>query len=167
MPAHILLATSTVLTPRITARLRVLNVHTDSTSLELSRTIITTVRLTSPVVLSIQFHIDNLPLWTQLAILARRPNSRLRYLDVLLDGSSYLVQNWLDQCLPLLADSGLLCMHLKFVTSADNFYDDEGPIPSRGWGNSGFPLWRDLRDRASTILMQAIPGLRYAFVSTG
>ncbi|KAH9916877.1 uncharacterized protein B0H18DRAFT_1036748 [Fomitopsis serialis] len=164
---------NTALIPPITARLRVLNVYTDSfTSFDLSRTVIMTVRLTYPVVLSMQVNFGNMAFWTQLAVLAKHPNSRLRYLDVLLDESSPLVQSWLDECLPLLADCGILCVHLKFVRYEHYVHWGEGSRaskpPIRGTSSYSFnKAWKNLRDVASTILVEAIPDLRYAFVTSG
>jgi len=159
-------STIAALTPCVTARPCVLDIYVDhivSFLSNVSRTIITTVRLTYPVVLSLSLNGADINMWKPLALLSKRPDSRLRYLDVMLNDSSVLVQHWLDVCLPLLADCGLLCLRLKFIENANDVLGLLRGSPA--WkaleGNSddwfANSSWKSMRDAASTLLVKCNP----------
>ncbi|KAH9833570.1 uncharacterized protein C8Q71DRAFT_774035 [Rhodofomes roseus] len=134
-------------------------------------TITLTVRMTLPVVLSMQFHYGDTTLWTELATLSKHADARLRYLDVLMhddvSGDSD-AQVWLDQCLPLFSDSDLLCIRLRLVDQIDrvidaeefeSMVDDEDELVS--------DHWEDIQNEAPQVIAKAIPSLRYVAVSSG
>ncbi|KZT63306.1 hypothetical protein DAEQUDRAFT_150323 [Daedalea quercina L-15889] len=162
----------TALTDELNAKLRVLSILIDPDSAEFDGIITATVRAAHPVVLSIQFHFGDAELWAKLADSLKQPGARLRYLDVLIhDDAGYaeLAQKWLDECLPLLANCGILCMRLQFVDELDNV------ISPREWEEMGTGSdgeleggkWEELKKTAHMTLANAISSLQYVAVASG
>ncbi|TFY60264.1 hypothetical protein EVJ58_g5267 [Rhodofomes roseus] len=131
-------------------------------------TITLTVRMTLPVVLSMQFHYGDTILWTELAELSEHADARLRYLDVLMHDDAGDAQMWLDECLPLFSDSDILCIRLRLVDQIDrdieaeefeSMVDDEDELVGGHW--------EDIQNEAPQVIAKAIPSLRYVAVSSG
>ncbi|KAH9919521.1 uncharacterized protein B0H18DRAFT_1122443 [Fomitopsis serialis] len=164
-------STTIGLVPDIIARLRVLDVFVDNPESILDKTIVASVRATHPVVLSMQFHYGDKGLWEQLAELAKGPQARLRYLDVLLHDDPLLAQKWLDECLPLFSDSNLLCVGLRLVEyigdtiTAQKYSVLEASPDDSNWIEDS--EWEGLWDTAPKVLAEVIPSLRYVAVSSG
>ncbi|KAH9829391.1 uncharacterized protein C8Q71DRAFT_410134 [Rhodofomes roseus] len=157
------------LEPQVTARLRVFDVFVDNEESRLTKTIVTIVRATYPRAFSTQFHYCDTGLWGQLASLAKRPDSRLRYLDVLLHENTTLAQKWLDECLPQFSDCGILCVRIRLVESIGNTITEQEwqslEAHSDDWDAESD--WEELRDTAPELILHAIPSLRYVSVSPG
>ncbi|TFY63051.1 hypothetical protein EVJ58_g3468 [Rhodofomes roseus] len=154
----------------LVTRLNVLDVFVDNTTeSRLSETIVTTIRATHPVVLSIQHHYGDIHLWRRLAELAKHTRSRLRYLDVLLHNDIDSVYQWLEECLPLLADCGILCVRLRLIQHLQNTLlgEDHGILEPNSDKWLVHDSWKDLRATAPDILAKAIPSLRYVSISWG
>ncbi|KAH9838242.1 uncharacterized protein C8Q71DRAFT_750146, partial [Rhodofomes roseus] len=158
----------------VASQLRVLDIYIkvnwNCEKSQIYDTVTLTVRMSLPVVLSMQFHYGDTILWTELAELSEQAAARLRYLDVLMhDDHSGAAQMWLDECLPLFSDSDLLCIRLRLVDQIDrvidlkefeSMVDDENELVS--------DHWEDIQNEApQPVIAKAIPSLRYVAVSSG
>ncbi|KAH9829412.1 uncharacterized protein C8Q71DRAFT_888930, partial [Rhodofomes roseus] len=137
-----------ILEPQVATRLRVFDVFVDNEESRLTKTIVTTGELVS---------------------LAKRPDSRLRYLDVLLHDNTTLARKWLDECLPQFSDCGILCVRIRLVESIGNTITEQEwqslEADSDDWDAEGD--WEELRNAAPGLILQAIPSLCYVSVSPG